>query len=626
MIKIFIDFETKSFSPLPKVGAWVYSEHPSTDIIMMSYAVEDAPPQMWHPGLVIPDFESEDFVYIARNALFEYAIAVNVGIPKYNFPERMRDIKNWNCTRVSSLQIGLPASLENCGEALGIATKKLDTGKRLINKYSKPAKDRSTGELYFNEITPEDFDAWKQYNMTDVEADRQCDNIIEKYDIVANLEKEVVLQDFEINARGVKIDVKSLDKMEIVIAEATAKAKKEADRYGLNVSSPKQLLEYLHKKGFEVDNTQEQVLEEIETDDTDVKDILALRSFLGKASVKKYAALRSHLCSDGRLRYFLKYYGATPTGRWSSEGVQLHNLPKTETGSSEKEIEFLIKNISADLPYRELVTQCKKILPGLIVADEGCKFIMGDFANIEARVLAYLSGQWDILDDMINGVDLYKKNAAAVFNKRVEDIDKNERQLGKRIELACGYGMGHAKFLKTCKAAKLNISSELAEKAVKTYRQTRPAIDNFWNDLQRAFTLEGRNFPCGLKVMRRGKRYEIHAPSGHIMYYHNVRNTPDGLVYHNYQKGFDVKLYGGILAENVCQWIARLVLSDRMQELKKHGIETAFTVHDEIIAITGEKDVDKNKKIFDEITNTAPEWLPNFPLKTVSVVSGRYFK
>lgn len=625
-MNIFFDIESKSFADLPEVGAYRYSEDESTDIICIAYAVEDGPIKTWIPGQPGPvEFLHPDAVFIARNALFEYAMSRNVLVKKYGFPPRMNDPANYICTAALSRMHGLPASLEPCAEYINKTHKKLPDGKRLIQLYSKPVKDKKTGALSFRPIPPEDMDKFLAYNMDDVAADRECFSTLMKLPNVA-LERGAFVHDLNMNADGVRIDTAALDKVLAVFGAATTRAEAAQDSHGVNVRSPKQLKEWLAGKGYEIPDTRIDTIETLyeETQDSDVKEVLALRMFLGKASVKKYAALKDRVSPDGRLRYFMRYHGAH-TGRYTSEGFQLHNLPKSKT-SAEK-IEELIQTVDTLTDFPAIIDAGKKILPGLILPDEGHVFLLGDFAAIEARGIAYLAGCSQLLEQFAAGKDIYTEMA-----KRINSAKPN-RQLGKAVILGCGYSMSWRKFYETCLKWGIDVDLAMAEQAVKAYRAQYAEIPAFWYGLERAFrdcwnTKQPQRVGKYIAMERGSNFIKIALPSGRRLFYHQIQIDPrtNDISHYSFSRKMRVHVYGGILAENVTQAMCRDILVDRIMELEKRGIGVKMHVHDEAVAqVPVEKVVDKQKE-FDEIMNTAPSWLPGFPLKTESEVSKSYHK
>jgi DNA polymerase len=633
MSYLFLDFETRSFCDLVKTGAWVYSEHETTDIICLAYAIDKNPVKIWRPGSAIPEeFKTFNGKYVARNAKFEYAIYKNVMVKKYGWPERPTSTDTWIDTRALSLCAGLPGSLEGCAAALKV-TEKLESGKGLINKYSKPAKEKD-GSLYFRSIPPQDMDEFIKYNIQDVEADRAAFYILNTVHNV-KVEKDIEALDFKQNVGGLRVDREALLTVLSAINEETKKAEAEAAALGVNVRSPKQIIEYFEKDGIFLPDTTKKTIDArlaIETDETRAR-ILTLRQFLSKASVKKYKALLDMTSTDDRVRYFLQYYGSH-TGRWAGRGFQPHNLPKSNIDAAG--IEHAIERVkTGDYTRETLIDDAKSVLPGLIIPDSGHIFLMGDFAAIEARGIAWLAGQADLLDLFISGRDIYVNMAARLFNKKESDIGKKERALGKVVILACSYGMGQKTFKATCENWGIDITPTLAEKSVATYRQSYSKIYKSWYDLQDAFTRALHRhcieYKVGqyLTVLGLRNRVEIKLPSGRVLYYHRARVDKGQLQYFNYQRKCFVYLWGGVLAENVTQALCRDILADCMLRCEAEGLNPVLHCHDEIVCNVTEESMglfDNSAAVFDYVMNTPPEWAPGFPLKTEIEASKRYHK
>ena len=641
---LFCDCETRSFANLPKCGAWRYAEDETTDCLCIAWALDGAPVDVDTPQAAV-SFRKKpapDIIFVARNAPFEYAIFKNVLVPRYGFHADYADPARWLCTAALSRMHGLPASLESSADYLNKKWKKLPDGKRLIGLYSIPATNRKTGERYFREIPADDWKRMLEYNVIDVESDREAFATLRKLPNFA-VEEAAYRHDFCMNINGIRIDTKGLAHLVGVVERATERAMNDQRKYSvtwkdksgeeytdaLNVRSVPKLTAWLASKGFDVDDTRIETLEEIydNTTDEEIKEVLSFRFFLAKASLKKYRAAADRVSPDGRLRYFLKYFGAH-TGRFAGEGFQVHNLPKSkwEKGvKPDKEIARLIKTIDDNTSYLDLVELGKKILPGLMLPDKGNVFISGDFAAVEARGLAWLAGCRKMLRAFESGADLYV-DMAKLINKNTP-----VRQLGKRVILGCGYGVGIDKFFSVCQAAGENIDHALAEKAVTAYRTGYPEIPRFWYALEEAFRatwLSKRAHSVGVLRFERGGNYiRVLLPSGRFLYYHQVKIDDGQLSYMNFgKKGARVSLWGGSIAENITQAVCRDILTDRMQALEAAGLPVRLHVHDEIVAEVSTKTAKTKQKAFDKILNTAPKWAAGFPLKTESEITTRYRK
>ena len=645
---LYIDVETRSKTDIKTAGAWRYSEDPEADCICIAWAIDGSPVSCMSPDKASHVFvqdPGDDVLFVARNAQFEYAIFCNILIPRYGFNPAYADPTRWVCTAALSRMHGLPASLEASADYLNKRFKKLPDGKRLISLYCIPATDRKTGEKRYRPIPPDDWEKMLEYNKIDVESDREAYGVLSRLPNDA-IERPYFLHDLAMNARGLRIDTAALDKLLLVFDAATddvnsAQRKLTSlvtDKNGktvekpLNVRSPKNLQAWLEARGVVIDDCKVDTIEAAYDDadaagNEEIKKVLAWRLFLGKASVKKFKAAKDRVSPDGRLRYFLRYHGAH-TGRASGEGFQVHNLPKAkwEKGVNPcQEIDRLIKTITPSMPYKELIDAGKKILPGLIIPDDGNVFIAGDFAAVEARGIAYLAGCETLLARFASGADIYTELATRI------NPAKPNRQLGKAAILGCGYGLGIKKFKDICVKWGIDVPPQVAENAVTTYRTTYPEIPAFWYSLEEAFRaclLSRTPQRVGrIKFERGGNYIRVGLPSGRWLFYHQPQLKDGELSYMNFgKKGARVKIWGGVLAENITQAFCRDILLDRVLTLEKRGLPVVFHVHDEIISEVSAKKAPEKQKVFDLILNTAPDWCKGFPLKTESEVNSRYRK
>lgn len=652
MSYLFLDTETKSYAPLKECGAYRYSEDSTTDCLCVAWGIDKGVVHAGTPEQVAKIFRERpgiDTFFVARNAPFDFAIFKNVLVPKYGFHPDYADPARWICTAKLSRMHGLPASLEESANYLNKKHKKLPDGKRLITMYSIPAKNKKTGERYFRPIPPDEMARMIEYCKLDVEADREAFYTLIKLPNV-EIEKAVVAQDFALNVRGIKIDVEGLHHLVEVIEKATARAMTDQRKYNvtwkdkngaeytdaLNVRSVPKLKAWLMSKGFDVPDTRVDTLEEIyeNTADAEVKEVLSFRFFLAKASLKKYRAAVNRVSPDGRLRYFLKYYGAH-TGRFAGEGFQVHNLPKSKWEKGVKpdiEIGKLIKTISDDTPYVELVELGKKILPGLMIPDAGYSFLSGDFSAIEPRGIAWLCGCRKMLADFAED-DRTGDKTNDLYSRTAKRIDpRGVRQFGKVMVLAPIYGMGAEKAQATAEKWGCPVSFAMAEKGIQYIRTTYEEIPRFWYALEEAFratwlSKQPHNVGKYIRFERGGNYIKIVLPSGRSLFYHQVKIEDGQLSYANFgKKGARMKLWGGTLAENITQATCRDILTDRMLALDAAGLPVQLHVHDENVSEVLTKEVKAKQKIFDKIMNTAPAWAKGFPLKTESEITARYHK
>ena len=315
---------------------------------------------------------------------------------------------------------------------------------------------------------------------------------------------------------------------------------------------------------------------------------LGVKSTLEETRTERFIGIGSR----GRLPVPLKYYAAH-TGRWGgADSLNLQNLP-SRTGSSS--------------------------LKKSIVAPQGFVIIDADSAQIEARMLAWLSGQNDLVEQFTVGEDVYRLMASAIYSKDVSDITKDERFIGKTVVLGCGYGMGAEKFKNMLSLQKVSMDKSEAERIISIYREKNFKIKQLWGQGQNAlrFILQKRNAPIGqhnvVSVMDGG----LLLPSGITMRYTNLRNDKDDGFIYDARKNEVVRIYGGKVIENIVQALARIVIGHQMLKIAER-YRVVLTVHDAVACIAPETEVLEAKRYVEECMRSAPEWAVGLPLNCES--------
>lgn len=321
---------------------------------------------------------------------------------------------------------------------------------------------------------------------------------------------------------------------------------------------------------------------------------LGIKSTLEETRTESFIAISKR----GRLPILLNYYGAH-TGRASGgDKVNLQNLPR---GGA------LRQSISA--PEQHTLVAC-------------------DSSQIEARVVAWLAGQTDLVVDFERGVDIYSKFASDVYERPIDkSVDKVERFVGKTCILGLGYGMGKDKFKATLKIGQAGVSVDLpiedAERIVNLYRGKYHHIAQLWQDGQKALEkmAQGFEYEFGVGIKLKCDSQGVHLPNGMIVRYNNLRKE-DGQYVYSGRYG-PVKIYGGKLVENVVQALARIVVFDQMakidQECRKwdtpeHRFKVVLTVHDEIVVCAPKSEGEKMLAFMTEVMSTPPKWASDLPV------------
>ncbi len=304
------------------------------------------------------------------------------------------------------------------------------------------------------------------------------------------------------------------------------------------------------------------------------------------------------IANRGLMPVPLKYYAAH-TGRWGgSDNLNLQNLPSRGANGGK--------------------------LKKAIIAPEGYVIIDSDSSQIEARVLAWLAGQDDLVTAFKNGEDVYKIMASAIYNKPVEEITKDERFVGKTTILGAGYGMGAVKFRAQLKTFGVEISEDESRHIINIYRATYPYITALWKQAHTAiFALAQENFT---ELGREGvlklvpKERAIQLPSGLLLRYDTLHSyeAESGYVEFRYKTrtGWN-KIYGGKVIENVCQAIARCVIGEQMIRIAKK-YDVVLTVHDSIGILSPETEVLEAQKYIEDCMRWVPEWATGLPVNCES--------
>jgi DNA polymerase len=317
---------------------------------------------------------------------------------------------------------------------------------------------------------------------------------------------------------------------------------------------------------------------------------LGMKSTIEETRTERFIGIANR----GTMPVPLRYYAAH-TGRWGGDDkLNLQNLPR---GS---------------------------MLKRAIRAPQGYMMIDSDSSQIEARTLAWLAGQDDLVKAFEEGEDVYKIMATAIYGKRIEEITKDERFVGKTTILGAGYGMGATKFQAQLKNFGVEVEIEEAQRIINTYRNTYPKITQLWKDagtalkaiLQKQHTTLGRD-----GVLQIEGEDGIRLPNGLYIRYPNLRmyqseDSEKAELVYDTKKGKAVipnRIYGGKLIENVCQALARIIIGEQMLMVAKK-YKVVMTVHDAIACIVPEHEVETAKEYVELCMRLRPKWAPELPL------------
>ena len=628
-----LDLETYSSASLPKCGVYRYCDAPDFEILLFSYAFDDEPVQTIDlasgetlPPEVISALEDPGIIKTAYNAQFE-----RVCLSRYL--GRWLDPHQWRCTMVMAAYLTLPGRLADAAVALGTTEKKMEEGKDLIRYFSVPCKPTKTNGGRTRNLptdAPEKWAVYKQYNAQDVETERAIRKALEKYPLPKQ-EWELYALDQQINDRGVRVDkklVKNAIAVDAVFAQAACQRAKELT--GLeNPGSVNQLKAWLADQDMPMESLARKIVQEkaAQTDGI-VAELLNLRLELSKTSVKKYEAMARCVCRDGRVHGLLQFYGANRTGRWAGRLVQAQNLPQNHLPDLDlaREIVKTGDEELLDTLYASVPGTLSELIRTAFIPKDGCRFLVADFSAIEARVLAWLANEEWVLEEFRGKGKIYEATASRMFHIPQESIVKGSpnyeyRQKGKQATLSCGYGGG----VGALKAMGAKMPEEEMQPLVDAWRAANPNIVAFWSALDRAaMTVIRRKTSARvgkIALYWQEDKMFMRLPSGRNLCYQSPHFTEnrfgsDAIGYYAPNAAGQMvvqETFGGKLAENATQAIARDILAHALLTLEKNGYPVVFHVHDEacIEMPIGQGALEEACRLM----AIAPDWAEDLPLR-----------
>lgn len=605
MQTLSIDLETYSDQPLAKTGVYRYVESPDFEILLFAYSVDGGPVQQIDlacgekiPSEILSALEDETVTKWAFNANFErICLSRFLGYPTGDYLEP----DSWKCSMVWAAYMGLPLSLVGAGAVLGLEKQKLTEGKDLIKYFCQPcAPTKSNGQRTRNlpEHAPDKWLAFKKYNIRDVETEMSIQTRLSKYPVPDSVWEEYHL-DQEINDCGVGLDmelVRQAIQMDGRSRSELTQAMKELTSLD-NPNSVQQMKQWLADNGVETDTLgKKAVAELLKTTPPELQKVLTLRQQLAKSSVKKYQAMETAVCADGRARGMFQFYGANRTGRWAGRIIQMQNLPQNHLDDL-SEARGLVRAGGFDaleMLYEDVPDTLSQLIRTAFVPQENRKFIVADFSAIEARVIAWFAGEKWRQDVFAEGKDIYCASASQMFGVPVEKhgVNGHLRQKGKIAELALGYG-GSVGALKAMGALEMGLHEDELPALVSAWRQANPKIVQFWWAVDRAVmdavTRKTTTKTHGIIFSARNGMLFITLPSGRSLAYVKPkigenRFGGDCITYEGVggtKKWEQLDSYGPKFVENIVQATSRDILCYAMRTLRCCSI--VMHIHDEVV-------------------------------------------
>lgn len=639
-MELFIDLETYCSVDLTKTGVYPYFESADFEILLVGYAVDDGPVIVFEWGDLPARQKFEKLLpqaeLIAHNAAFE----------RLAFRAKGYYLPVWTCTMVRAMYCGLPPSLAQAGEALGLSVQKDAAGGALIRYWSLPCKPtKANGGRTRNMPgdNPGKWQAFCDYLRDDVATTRELYRALEPFRFT---EQENYLLDQKINDTGILVDAGLVDHAieldRIAAHELSIEARKLT---GLdNPNSLPQLAGWLtDQTGKEIESLRKDaVIDMLASAEGNVKRALELRLQSSKTSVKKYQAARNYLCRDNRARGVFQFYGAGRTGRWAGRGIQVQNMPRNymRTLGLARDLarsgDLETFNFLYDDPQQVL----KELIRTMLIPEPGNVFLVADFSAIEARVLSWLSGErWRIEVFETHG-KIYEASAAAMFGVPIEQIGKSSpyRQRGKIAELALGY-QGGVGALKQMGGEKMGLDENEMGQIVKRWRKANPSIARYWSRVEeaakRAVRDPGRRVKLGaISFFCESGALIIELPSGRWLVYQSPRLMSGRFgetltffgVDQTTRKYTRQDTYGGKLVENIVQAVSRDLLAYSMRSVDASGFRIVLHVHDEIVAEHPGADPARDLRELIKVMTEKPDWAEGLPLNADGFTSHFYQK
>lgn len=309
------------------------------------------------------------------------------------------------------------------------------------------------------------------------------------------------------------------------------------------------------------------------------------------------------IAKRGLLPVPVRYYAAH-TGRWGGDDkINLQNLPSRGPNA--------------------------KALKRSIVAPDGYTIVEADSSQIEARVLAWLAEQEDLVTAFTNKEDVYKQMASRIYGVAEEDVGKDQRFVGKTTILGAGYGMGAVRFKEQLKNFGFDMDLDEARRVIDIYRNANSQIHRLWRDAQNTIaTLErGDATPLGVGDLIGSVPEEsaLRLPSGLLLRYSELsaEQTDKGYEYSYRTRRGRTRIYGGKVVENVCQAIARCIIGEQMLEVARR-YKVVLTVHDSIVCCVPDADVEEAKAYVEQCMRAVPDWAKGLPVDCEAGVGKSY--
>ncbi len=657
MTRLHLDYETASDLDIKKCGAYKYAQHDSTRILMLGWAFDDEPEELWQPHLQpMPvrlhlGMRDPSVTKHAFNAAFERLITrhcLGIEIP----PEE------WRCTMVEAFYLGFAGSMDRILEAIGLE-KKDARGGRLINMFSTPAPKNHKATWYDWTNKPEEWHEFGQYCLKDVKVERQLWHWLQKFPKMHQWDYEQWFNDQRINDRGVPMDVDmARSAISIWEQEKAIITEEMKETMGLPKVTREPFLQWIEDNtGVRLENTRKDYIASLLHKGTlppEAEPYIKLWAQKEGKATSKYSAVINGTCDDGRARGMFQYKGASRTDRVGGRLIQLQNLKRPIYGDTPESIENVVNAIKCEDPkflsmlYPDSVSE---ILGGSIrhalSAKEGHSFAICDLTSIESVILGWVAMCPEIDDTFRQGKDSYRMFASKYYDIPYEEVTKAQRSFSKPPVLGCGFMLGWKGLIAYAEGYGVDMTEEQAKVAVDTFRNMYPEIPKFWQWISEAVkyvTTTGiQQEGYRLRIERDHEMLRIWLPSGRALSYFKpeVRrqeapwSTAERPVYldnftymgmNDKNQWVRISAHAGGLTENVVQSLAGDVLWNGIMNATNASLPVVLHVHDEIAAEVPDDMAPSALTTLQECMVRVPAWCHDMWLGADGFITKRYTK
>lgn len=647
---LWVDFETRSRCDLKARGVYNYMLDLSTDVLCMSYAVNNGPVATWTPDQPFPTLVRLWGGQIrAHNAAFErlcFQYILNCDF----------QLEQFYCTAAQARANCMPGSLEDVGRFAGASMRKDYRGAELIRLLSIPKEDGTFREdpdlmVEMIEYCEQDVRAMRSISL----AMRQLsDDELRDYHVNERINDRGVLVDVELARAAMQYADAEVIDIQALVAELTDGAISSVrsprmrewvwDRVGPEARKLMTVYKDGEKKVSIDKAVRANLLVLADENHEEVPDVVAdvvqCADDLWASSVAKFRRLAEMADDeDARVRGAFVFAGGAATGRASSYGVQVHNFTRKTVADPEAARHAMVRGHSIVPSFGRRTTDVLKgmLRPALVPASASA-LVVADWSGIEARVTPWASGHGEAkLQLFRDGQDVYKVNAAATFHCGVADVTDDQRQIGKVQELACGFAGGEGAFAAMGRAYGIHLPPEQSKRMVYGWRRANAWAPPYWSALEeaylRAMRNKGHTIPVGrIAYLFDGQHLWYVLPSGRVLCYPFARIEEDGVSYAKsaWKPAADAtewpraRLWRGLACENITQAIAADLLRHSLREFDRRRLGVVLHVHDEIVIETN--DPESVTDTMRSVMTAPPSWAADLPLAIGIKTMKRYGK